>query len=180
MDADYAQRRRVAIALAITVIAGPAAFLLNRQSGSDAEAIPSLAPGVTLERAVPDDDTGGTAALTPLGTAPVGYLSGSTLPNDSAPPQIAIPRLQQSVKGGASYSSTITATTECHADYTKGIPFNATLTITNLDNSRKVQCVASIAGEQPTVLVVLANDTFAQIGDLTDAPIPVEITWVAP
>ena len=35
MTQDFAQRRRVAVALAITVIAAPMAFLLNRSSGDD-------------------------------------------------------------------------------------------------------------------------------------------------
>ncbi len=32
---------------------------------------------------------------------------------------------------------------------------------------------------EPDDEVVLAPDTFAEIADLTDAPVPVEITWVA-
>jgi hypothetical protein len=179
MDADYAQRRRVAIAIAITAIAGPAAFLLNRGPQPDQAVAPTPAPGVT-SGGRPTTEPAAAGSLSPLGTPPVGYLSGSTVPSNSEPAQIAIPRLQESVRGDASFSSTIAATTECHADYTKGIPFNSTLTITNLDNSRKVQCVASIAGAAPEVLVVLAIDTFSQIADLTDVPVPVEITWVGP
>jgi hypothetical protein len=42
-----------------------------------------------------------------------------------------------------------------------------------------VQCVSSIGGEQPEETVVLATETFAQIADLTDAPVPVQITWAS-
>jgi hypothetical protein len=184
MDHDYAQRRRVALALAITVIAAPAAFLLNR-SGDEAPVVTGPLP--TLVGTVPS--AGGEQAAagpvpesedsalttTALGTAPVGYLAGSTVPSDNSPAQIAIPRLPESVRGMATFSSAIESTLRCHA---KGVPFNATLTVTNLDNSRSVQCVASIGGAPPETDIVLATDTFAEIADLTDAPVPVQITWV--
>lgn len=179
MDYEYAQRRRIAIAIAITVILGPAAFLLNRNDRGDqaAATVPgSVSPsaaGDTVAETAP-------AATNALGTAPVGYLTGTTVAADNEPAKIAIPKLQEAVKGQATFSSDIAATTQCHANYVKGIPFNATLTVTNLDNSRSVQCVASIAGAEPEFEVVLAVDTFAQIADLTDAPVPVEITWVGP
>ena len=183
MDADYAQRRRVALAIAVTVIAAPAAFLLNRDT-SDADAV---ATTVTVVGTAP----GGAAAPAPsvqpqrtepaitnaLGTAPVGYLAGTTVPVDNEPARIAIPREKEAVRGEASFSSSIESTLRCQARVSDGVPFNATLTVTNLDNSRSVQCIASIGGAEPLATVVLAPDTFAQIADLTDAPVPVEITW---
>ena len=183
MDHDYAQRRRVALALAITVIAAPAAFLLNR--GGDEEPIatgplPTVVGTVHGVGGDPAVSAGPVVTEAPdttsaLGTAPVGYLAGSTVPDDRSPAQIAIPRLPESVRGVATFSSTIESTLRCHA---KGVPFNATLTVTNLDNSRSVQCVASIGGPPPETDIVLATDTFAEIADLTDAPVPVQITWV--
>jgi hypothetical protein len=184
MAQDFAQRRRVAVALAITVIAAPTAFLLNRSSGGDE---PTTAATIgTLVGTVPP--AGGTASpavpateppaeTDPLGTASAGYLSGTTVPADAVAAQIAVPRLPESVKGMATFSSSIDSTLRCHAD--KTVPFNATITVTNLDNSRSVQCVSSIGGEQPEETVVLATETFAQIADLTDAPVPVQITWAS-
>ena len=93
----------------------------------------------------------------------------------SAPARIAIPRLPESIKGTASFSNAIDSTLRCHA---KNIPFNATVTVTNLDNSQSVQCVASVGGAAPEFDIVLATDTFARIADLTDAPVPVQLTWV--
>lgn len=182
MAQDYAQRRRVALALAITVIAAPAAFLLNRSNGDDAPA--TAATLGTLVGTVPP--AGGTASppvpqpespddSDPLGTSPAGYLSGTTVPADSVAAQIAVPRLPKSVKGMATFSSSIDSTLRCHAS--AEVPFNATITVTNLDNSRSVQCVSSIGGAPPEETVVLATETFAQIADLTDAPVPVQITW---
>lgn len=180
MDADYAQRRRVAVAIAITVIAAPAAFLLNRGSQPD----PSAAPVTLVGTVVPAGGTGPTpvartdpAATNALGTAPVGYLAGTTVPVENEPAQIAIPRERESVKGEASFSSSIESTLQCHARVSDGVPFNATLTVTNLDNGRSIQCIASIGGAEPLATVVVAPATFAEIADMTDAPVPVEITW---
>lgn len=184
MAQDFAQRRRVAVALAITVIAAPTAFLLNRSSGDDE--LTTAATIGTVVGTVPP--AGGTAApavpateapedTDPLGTSSAGYLSGTTVPADDVAAQIAVPRLPESVKGMATFSSAIDSTLRCHAD--KTVPFNATITVTNLDNSRSVQCVSSIGGEQPEETVVLATETFAQIADLTDAPVPVQITWAS-
>jgi hypothetical protein len=183
MAHDYAQRRRVAVALAITVIAVPAAFLLNRSSSDGEPATPG-----TLETLVgPVPPAGGSVvagapvtesadATDALGTAPAGYLSGTTVPGDVAAAQIAVPRLPESVTGLAPFSSEIDSTLRCHANAAQ-VPFNATITVTNLDNSRSVQCVSSIGGAPPETTIVLATATFAQIADLTDAPVPVQITW---
>jgi hypothetical protein len=185
MAQDYAQRRRVAVALAITVIAVPAAFLLNR-SNADDEPTAAATIGTLVGTVAP---AGGSAspAVVPqttspgetdaLGTSPAGYLSGTTVPGDIGAAQIAVPRLPESVKGLATFSSSIDSTLRCHAN--AKVPFNATITVTNLDNSRSVQCVSSIGGEQPEETVVLATETFAQIADLTDAPVPVQITWAS-
>jgi hypothetical protein len=185
MAQDYAQRRRVALALAITVIAVPAAFLLNRNNGDDG---PETGATVeTLVGTVPGEsgnvgvavvpDTGSPDDTDALGTASAGYLSGTTVPADVGAAQIAVPRLPESVKGLATFSSAIDSTLRCHAS--ADVPFNATITVTNLDNSRSVQCVSSIGGPQPEETVVLATETFAQIADLTDAPVPVQITWAS-
>jgi hypothetical protein len=97
------------------------------------------------------------------------------VPGDVDAAQIAVPRLPESVKGLATFSSDIDSTLRCHAN--AEVPFNATITVTNLDNSRSVQCVSSIGGAPPETTIVLATATFAEIADLTDAPVPVQITW---
>ncbi len=176
MNPDYAQRRRVAIAAAITVILVPAAFLLNR--GSDDEA---ATPTVTFVGAtvVADDRTPEAPATEPprddpMGTAPVAYLDGTSPAQDSDPATIAIPRPPDGITGTASFRRSITATTACQV---KGVPFNTAVTVTNLDNSRSVRCIANVGGTEPDVDVVLNADAFLLIADLTDAPVPVTITW---
>jgi hypothetical protein len=177
MDPDFVQRRRVAFALAITVIAAPAAFLLNRSDGDAAGEAPGA---VTQPLGTSDPNRQQQSQLVPsvtdaLGTTPVGYLSGSTIPGDQAPSRIAVPRLPQSIKGMASFSNLITSTIRCQV---KGVPFNSTVTVTNLDNSQSVQCVAAIGTDEADNDVVMNPETFASIADLTDSPVPVQITWV--
>src|SRR5688572_11316538 len=187
MAHDYAQRRRVALALAVTVIAAPAAFLLNRNSGDEPATAGTLA--TVVGTVAPAGGTAGATVVVPvtegpeetnaLGTAPAGYLSGTTVPGDVDAAQIAVPRLPDSVRGLATFSSDIDSTLQCHANASE-VPFNATITVTNLDNSRSVQCVSSIGPPAPPeTTIILATATFAQIADLTDAPVPVQITWAS-
>jgi hypothetical protein len=175
MDYDYGQRRRVAFAIAITVIAVPAAFLLNR-GGDDGATVDTGVTGQVAAAPLTGGDTG-SVVTTPLGTAPAGYLEGSTVPDSNEPARIAIPQLPESVKLQATFSSRINSTQRCAVP---GVPFNSTVTVTNLDNSRRIRCIASVALALGEDDLVLATDTFAEIADLTDAPVPVEITWVAP
>lgn len=176
MSQDYAQRRRVAVALAITVIAVPAAFLLNR--GNEPATTPTgtvigsvVADGSSAQQAQPADAPSATDAM---GTTPVGYLDGTVPARDSDPAKIAIPRLPQSINGTGSFRRQLTNVAGCIA---KGVPYNSRITVTNRDNSRSVTCINNVGGVQPNVDVVLHPDAFLQIADLTDAPIAVQITW---
>jgi hypothetical protein len=176
MSHDYAQRRRVAVALAITTIAVPAAFLLNR--GNEPAQPPAgtvigsiAAHGSTADQARPANAPSVTDAM---GTTPVGFLDGTVPARDADPATIAIPRLPDSINGTASFRRELTNVAGCMA---KGVPFNSRVTVTNRDNSRSVQCINNVGGVQPNADVVLHADAFVQIGDLTDAPIAVQITW---
>lgn len=181
MNHDYAQRRRVAIAAAITVILVPAAFLLSR--GDDADSgepdasvvgtLVGLPEGAASPPPASESSTPDGAATDALGTAAVAYLDGTAPPADDDPATIAIPRLGESVKVQASFRRTINDPGLCQV---WGVPYHATITITNLDNSRSISCVASIVPVRDQDAVVSA-DAFLQLADLTDAPVPVEITW---
>ncbi len=184
MNQDFAQRRRVALALAITVIAVPAAFLLNRNNEV------STAPTVTVVGTIAGQQSNGDSsngasndtsdsanapsATDAMGTTAVGFLDGTVPGRDSDPATIAIPRLPESINGIGTFKRDITSVAGCSA---KGAPFNARITVTNRDNSRSVQCINNIGGIASDADVVLHADAFVQIGDLTDAPIAVQITW---
>ncbi len=175
MNYDYAQRRRVALAAAITVIAVPAVFLFKTEATVD---VPSGTAPVTLvgtfAPTAADDSSITPAATDVMGSTPVAYLEGDEAINSGDPATIAIPRLPRAINGTASFRRDLPDVTRCQA---KGVPFDSKITVTNLDNSRSVQCIASVGGVEPTDDVVLHNDAYLLIADLTDAPVPVSITW---
>ena len=175
MDPDFAQRRRVAIALAITAIAAPAAFLFDRGTGDEVTLPPITVSGITTDTAaVQADNSGPSVSADVMGTMPVGFIEGTAVPVEDDPPTIAIPRSNDSISGTASFSRALTNATVCQLkDPTL---FNAKVTVTNLDNSRSVRCIASVRGVDLTDDVVLHADAFLQIADLADAPVHVQIS----
>jgi hypothetical protein len=181
MNQDFAQRRRVAVALAITVIAVPAAFLLNRNGDAASAPEVTLVGTVSLNESGSDGRAAGApepadapAATDAMGSTGVGFLDGTVPARNNDPATIAIPRVGEAIIGLASFNYYIVDVTACAA---KDAPFNVRLTVTNLDNSRSVTCINKIGGAQMKDDIVLHADAFLQIGDLTDAPIHVSITW---
>jgi hypothetical protein len=180
MDQDFAQRRRVALAVAITVILVPAAFLLNRGAADSAPPSHTLVGAVQIPgQTTPDDDPtdDGPAETDPMGSTPIAYLDGTVPSQADDPATIAIPRPPQSINGSASFSRDINDPVACQIRDMATIPFQSRVTVTNLDNNHSVQCVVSVGGVPPDFDVVLNADAFLRIGDLTDAPLSVEISW---
>jgi hypothetical protein len=185
MNQDFAQRRRVALALAITVILVPAAFLLNR-GGDDSTTEPSgtLVGEVVIsgQPTNPEEldgvqQRGEPTATDPMGTTPPEFLEGTVPEQGGDPATIAIPRASRALRGTATFSRDISDSAACQIRDLVAIPFNSSVTVTNLDNSRSVQCIASVGGASPEDDVIMNADAFLQIGDLTDAPLSVEISW---
>lgn len=186
MDPDFAQRRRVFVAAAVTVVAVPAAFLLG-QGGSDAGTPPTtvvapIAPAGTADPAGSSQAAAGAIAGSPegdtisevLGTTPTGYLGGTVAPDANDTPMIRVPRRRDAVYGSATFSELIDRTTSC---IIPKVPMGTEVTITNLDNSRSVKCQVVAVSATPGADVALHVDAFSQIADITEAPVPVEITW---
>ncbi|MAT05954.1 MAG: hypothetical protein CL424_13020 [Acidimicrobiaceae bacterium] len=177
MDYEYSQRRRTFIAIAITLVLGPAAFLLTR--GDDDN---SAQPEITVIGTTPPSGSDATVAPTAptatdvMGTSPVEVLSGDGPGSADDPATIAIPRPPQGVTGVATFSREISDVADCVVGAV-GVPFEAVVTVTNLDNSMQIDCINNVGGARPEEAVVLHADAFLQIADLTDAPVPVRITW---
>lgn len=182
MHEDFAQRRRVALAVAITVILVPAALLLNRggdePTGETVGTLvgPAQIPGQSV---VPDgdDQRDGSAVTDVMGTTPPEYLEGTVPLQAGDPATIAIPRVGRAIRGVASFSNNISDPTACQIRDYGAIPFQTAVTVTNLDNSLSVRCIANVGGVVPDEEVILSAEAFLQIGDLTDAPLSVEISW---
>lgn len=185
MHDDFAQRRRVALALAITVILVPAAFLLNRGTDDAADVPSGTLVGDVVISGQPAESDGLDDAprenvpsgTDPMGTTPPEFLEGTVPEQGGDPATIAIPRASRALRGTATFSRDISDSAACQIRDLFSIPFNSSVTVTNLDNSRSVQCIASISGESPRNDVIMNADAFLQIGDLTDAPLSVEISW---
>ena len=170
-------------AAAITAIAVPLVFLLGNDDPADTETAPTITavghPSAAGEAAAATGaDTGtGTeeapAATDAMGTPPVAFLEGApAVPQD--PATFAVPRVGHSLTGTASFRRNLRERTLCQA---KNVPFNSTIQVTNLDNGHTVRCINSVGGAEAAADVVLHADAFVLIADLTDAPVPVEITW---
>ena len=56
-------------------------------------------------------------------------------------------------------------------------PSGRRATVHTSNNNGGVACSNGIGGTRPAETVVLHADAFLQIGDLTDAPVPVQVTW---
>ncbi len=181
MHEDFAQRRRVALAVAITVILVPAAFLLSRDDGEATEPVGTLVGEVVIsgQPAEPEASAVRTApaATDPMGTTPPEFIEGTVPEQADDPATIAIPRARRALRGTATFSRDISDSAACQIRDLVSIPFNSSVTVTNLDNSRSVQCIASVGGAAPNDDVIMNADAFLQIGDLTDAPLSVEISW---
>ena len=177
MDYEYAQRRRTFVAIAITLVLAPAAFLLTR-GDDDAATAPEVTVIGTTPQAVTDTTVAASAptATDVMGTSPVEVLSGDASSSNDDPATIAIPRPPQGVTGTATFSRDIGAVEDCLVG-ALGVPFDARVTVTNLDNSMRIDCINNVGGPRPEEGIVLHADAFLQIADLTDAPVPVQITW---
>jgi hypothetical protein len=183
MSYEHSQRRRFAVAVALTAVLVPAAFLLDR--GDDE---PEATTVVTVVGTVVDPQSGAAARAeeqlpptTPpetdiMGTSPVDLLHDQLPESSNDPATIAIPRLPHSISGPATFSRNISQATDCMVTVPE-VPFGSRVTVTNLDNNRSVDCINRVGGTRPDEAVVLHADAFLQIGDLTDAPVPVQVTW---
>jgi hypothetical protein len=180
MSPDFAQRRRVALAAAITSIAVPAVLLLDRGGDASEQVVGTVVSSVVQEQSPTGDDAARATAADgtdAMGTSPAALLEDPATPLENDPATIAIPRLPDAVAGEATFSYAITNVLSCQVHPSVGAPFGAAITVTNLDNSQSVQCFNNIGGPEPDAEIVLPADAFSRIGDLTDAPVPVQLTW---
>jgi hypothetical protein len=120
----------------------------------------------------------------PNAVVPTTTTTTTTIPNVPSPDQVAaLPdpndldpdtfEPTNELLGSATFRSWLTQMDLCAA---RAIPADTIIKVVNLDNGQSMACrVAFIS--LGTHDVILGRSAFAQIADLTDAPIPVEITW---
>lgn len=166
---ETSQRRRVAFATALTIVALPSIWLLGRDDPSMA---PNLAAaGVPTPKA---DDATGDETLTP--EVPVFLENTLVVPppfiDDAATPP---PTTRATRLGDASHLQYPGSEPTCTAPT---VPGGATITVINVDNGLSVVCKNQLGTNIPYgILIALDAELFVQIADLVDSPVPVRISW---
>jgi len=194
-------RRRLMAALVITTLALPALWISQRSDtvglASDGSVeviiIGDPAPTTNVRDRPPTPNLLGQPggaflvppeSVDPDAVVPTTTTTTTTIPNIPSPDQVAaLPdpndldpdtfAPSNELLGSATFRSWLTQEDLCAA---RSIPADTIIKVVNLDNGQSMMCrVAFIS--LGTHDVILGRSAFAQIADLTDAPIPVEITW---
>jgi hypothetical protein len=194
-------RGRMMIALVITILALPALWISQRSDTVGLAADGSVeviiigdpAPTTDVRDRPPTPSLLGQPGgaflvppepLQPESVVPSTTTTTTTIPNIPSPDQVAaLPDPndidpdtfdpENELLGSATFRSWLTQDDLCAA---RAIPADTIIKVVNLDNGQSMVCrVAFIS--LGTHDVILARAAFARIADLTDAPIPVEITW---
>lgn len=176
-DPVGAQRRRLAVAIALTVVGVPAVWLLSGDDRPDdvSTVVEGAAVPLTVEdpASTANTDTADTVE-DPLGVPVPAHLERRVTIAPIIGGQIAVPDASGTLTGEASFNYEVPASDLCFA---AGAELGMFVTITNLDNNRSTECIATTFEIPPAVEVILHPDRFAAIADPTDAPVKVEYRW---
>lgn len=156
-------RRRILMASVLTLVAMPALWYAN-QSG---------APNVATAGIVVVDKSATAPTAEAVDVAPV-FLDGPSGHVGAGLSEIAVPAPPAiaSITTTATFRSALGSPSACMIP---GIGSGQQVTVVNLDNNRSVTCTAILAPSSAADHLVMASELFAELADLTDAPIPVEI-----
>ena len=161
---SFAERRRLVLAIAITVIAVVAAMASGGNDDSTGESTATVLPTTTI------DDTA------PANPAFLPATESSSAPqiitvNVPAPPTGTV------ITGNASYIRW-PQTMGLKPCATPHALIGAVITVTNLNNGRQIKCNnVSIEALRDGSVILIHTDVFLELADLVDAPIPVEINF---
>ena len=168
MDLSDTDRRRFIAATALTLLALPALWWANTSENS---AAPNLAVAGIDAEVDTDTATEPTAPGTDV-VAPV-FLDGPSSAAGSGRSQVAVPA--RPPIDGFTASATFRSSVFRGTCIVSGITGGSEVTVVNLANNRSVTCTSVISPGRARGEVVLPTQAFADIADLTDAPISVEI-----
>jgi len=163
----------VGLVSVLTLGALPAIWLVNRQ---DERATPDAA-GAAAADGVPAATTS-TTMPDVMGTVAPRFLNGT---NDSVPqatnPPVFVGEPDGTViaDGTATYRRDVSRPGVC---LTNSVEAGQQVTVVNIDNGRSIACTTEARAEEEAALadeIVLLTQDFAQIADLTDAPVNIEI-----
>ena len=163
------ERRRVALASIVTLVALPTLWVANRESTDDTVvAVGGEAQEIGSETAPP------TTAYSPELPAFVGGDDEPVLPGvvDVAVPP---PPNANEVSARAAFARYNAVGRVCT---TLLAPDGALLTIRNVDNGQTTTCTNTLGkAVPPGADVVLDTNIYTEIANLADAPVPVRMSW---
>jgi hypothetical protein len=178
LNLDVTDRRRLAVAAALTIVALPAIWLFARSEPSSGTAAPSVAGAAGVVAPQNGSATTPNSSDDPFGSGGPIFVNGPSTPPKAAVVPIVVPEtIGQHIDGRATYKHNDDLTSNiCVAPKA---PFGAKLLVTNLDNGRTVTCINRSPRPLATGLEIqLTTVQFQTIAQLVDAPVPVRIQWM--
>jgi hypothetical protein len=165
------ERRRIVLASALTLVALPAIWLLDRDD-------PAASPNVAVV-GVPAPNV--TAVATPATASPEMPVFLDPDGAAQAAPVVAsaataAPASTNEITGMGTFKRFEGATVPSCTVPTA--PSRALITVTNVDNGLSLTCtnnlgITTLAG----VIVTIDTDVYVTIADLVDSPVPVRVDW---
>ena len=162
----------------MTIVALPAIWLFARSAPSSGTAAPNVAAAAGVATPGAGAATSANTAIDPLGADGPIFVDGPTTPPRPVVVPVAVPAVPAGhyLDGNATYKRNPDPNASgCSAPLAA---FNATLTITNLDNGRTTTCVNRTPRPLPAGLSIeLTAAQFEQIAQLVDVPVHVRVQW---
>jgi hypothetical protein len=175
---ERSDRLRIIAVSALTVVALPLLVAQTRGEGTSSAAV--VGPANELATRTAGPSPAATDAAAPSSTDG-GFLGGPTTGPPATVIDIAVPspKPDDRATGKAGFKrwapGTVAMWNPCATALVKA---GTTITVTNLDNGHSVQCVnVGSSGVPKGTDIVIQTEFFAQLGDLVQAPVPVELRW---
>lgn len=178
-------RRRFLLATTLTLLALPALWWANQSENSTAPNVAVAGADVGVDVGADHDadptssESSAQSARLDIDPGEVGdiapvFLDGPSSAAGAGLSEIAVPARPEvaRINADATFRSDIGGPESCAVP---GVINGQQVTVVNLDNARSVVCTTTLAIGAAGDLVTLHSSLFAQLADLTDAQIPVEI-----
>ena len=179
------ERRRLVLATALTVVALPAIWLMDRDDPNGTAAPAAAAIGLPEPGAGTGDpdaadaaDAAGSPDTSFEPQMPL-FLDNTVLVQQPAVIDIAVPDTAPATE------RIVKLTYKDYSDFEgerlctlPGAPSGAEVTVTNIDNGQQVTCINNLGMSIPVGAgMAIDLNLYVRIADLVDAPVPVRASW---
>ena len=164
----YAERRRLVVAMALTVILLPFMFVGGGNSGESTTSDPAGSSAPAVPGVASDTEPANPAFLPVEGNSADPEIITVNVP---APPEGTV------IKGNSTFIRW-PQTMGLRPCATPHALIGAVVTVRNVNNGRSITCDnVSIQALTSGYVIVIHTELFTEIADLVDAPVPVEISF---